>query len=272
MKRLLQYAVLALIAVVGLGPIAYLVLLSTKRRIDILEVPPRLDVEWGVVRENYAEVLFQRNFLDFIVNSMLVTGASVAIALGLGIPAAYAFSRHRFRGKERWASTILSFRFMPPIAVAIPILLMVRRVGLTDTKAGLVIPYVAFSLPLVIWIMIGFFDEVPRDLDAAAAVDGCGPLGTLFRVILPLVLPGILVAAIFASIFIWNEFLVGLYLINSEDQKTIPIGAAGLISAQRPIDWDVAATVGVVTMIPLLVASVFIQKYIVRGITAGAVK
>jgi ABC-type glycerol-3-phosphate transport system permease component len=260
--RTLQYLVLVVIGVFGVAPIVYLVVLSTKRRIDILEVPPSLDVEWDVVRENYANVLFERNFLDFIINSTVVTGASVAIALFIGVPAAYAFSRHRFRGKDRWASTILSFRF----------LLMVRRIGLTDTKPGLIIPYVAFSLPLVIWIMIGFFDEVPRDIDAAAALDGCGPWGTLIRVLLPLVLPGILVAAIFSSIFIWNEFLVGLYLINSEDQKTIPIAAAGLISAQRPIDWDVAATVGVVTMVPLLIASVFIQKYMVRGITAGAVR
>ena len=270
--RLVQYVVLVVIGLFGIAPIAYLALLSTKQRIDILEVPPTLDFEWDVVRENYTDVLFERNFLDFIVNSTIVTGCSVAIALVLGVPAAYAFSRHRFRGKERWASTILSFRFMPPIAVAIPILLMIRRVGFTDTKPGLIIPYVAFSLPLVIWIMIGFFDEVPRDIDAAAALDGCGPWGTLIRVLLPLVRPGILVAAIFSSIFIWNEFLVGLYLINSEDQKTVPIGAAGLISAQRPIDWDVAATVGVVTMVPLLIASIFIQKYIVRGITAGAVR
>jgi multiple sugar transport system permease protein len=270
--RLVQYVVLVVIGLFGIAPIAYLALLSTKRRIDILEVPPSLDFEWDVIRENYANVLFERNFLDFIINSIIVTGCSVAIALVLGVPAAYAFSRYRFRGKERWASTILSFRFMPPIAVAIPILLMIRRVGFTDTKPGLIIPYVAFSLPLVIWIMIGFFDEVPRDIDAAAALDGCGPWGTLIRVLLPLVRPGILVAAIFSSIFIWNEFLVGLYLINSEDQKTIPIGAAGLISAQRPIDWDVAATVGVVTMVPLLIASIFIQKYMVRGITAGAVR
>jgi multiple sugar transport system permease protein len=237
--RVVQYLVLIVIGLFGIAPIVYLALLSSKRRIDILEVPPSLDLEWEVI---------------------------------LGVPAAYAFSRYRFRGKDRWASTILSFRFMPPIAVAIPILLMIRRVDLTDTKPGLIIPYVAFSLPLVIWIMIGFFDEVPRDIDAAAALDGCGPWGTLVRVLLPLVRPGILVAAIFSSIFIWNEFLVGLYLINSESQKTVPIGAAGLISAQRPIDWDVAATVGVVTMVPLLIASVFVQKYIVRGITAGAVR
>ncbi|CAN5803768.1 carbohydrate ABC transporter permease [soil metagenome] len=267
-----QYLLLAVIAVIGMAPIAYLALLSSKRRIDILEVPPRLTFDWVVIRENYRDVLFERDFAHYVANSIIVTAISVGIALVLGVPGAYAFSRYAFRGKDRWASTILSFRFMPPIAVAIPVLLMVRNIGLSDTKMGLIIPYVGFSLPFVIWIMIGFFDEVPRDIDSAAALDGCGPWGTLFKIVLPLVRPGILVAAIFSSIFVWNEFLVGLYLVNSQDNKTIPIAAAGLISAQRPIDWDVAATVGVVTLVPLLIASFFIQKYIVRGITAGAVR
>ena len=129
--RVVQYLVLVVIGLIGVAPIAYLALLSSKRRIDILEVPPKLTFEWDVIRENYSEVLFDRNFLDFILNSIIVTGLSVGIALLLGVPAAYAFSRYRFRAKDRWASTILSFRFMPPIAVAIPILLMMRSVGLT---------------------------------------------------------------------------------------------------------------------------------------------
>jgi multiple sugar transport system permease protein len=136
----------------------------------------------------------------------------------------------------------------------------------------LVLPYVAFSLPLTVWILIGFFDEIPRDLDDAAMVDGCTRLGVLNRVMLPLIRPGLVVAAIFAAIFIWNEFLVGLYLINSKGLQTIPIGAAGLISAQRPIDWNIAATVGVVTIIPIFIFSLFAQRYIVRGVTAGAVR
>ena len=270
--RTSQYLLLAIIAVIGVAPIAYLALLSSKRRIDILEVPPRLTFDWEVIRTNYSDVLFERDFVHYVTNSIIVTAISVGIALVLGVPGAYAFSRYAFRGQDRWASTILSFRFMPPIAVAIPVLLMVRNIGLSDTKMGLIIPYVGFSLPFVIWIMIGFFDEIPRDIDSAAALDGCGPWGTLFKIVLPLVRPGILVAAIFSSIFVWNEFLVGLYLVNSQDNKTIPIAAAGLISAQRPIDWNVAATVGVVTLVPLLIASFFIQKYIVRGITAGAVR
>ena len=161
---------------------------------------------------------------------------------------------------------------MPPIAVAIPILLMMRAIDFENTIQGLVIPYVAFSLPLTVWILIGFIDEIPRELDDAAMVDGATRLSVLTRVMLPLMRPGLVVAGIFATIFIWNEYLVGSYLIQSEGLKTIPLGAGGLISAQRPIDWNVAATVGVVTIIPIFIFSLFAQRYIVRGVTAGAVR
>jgi multiple sugar transport system permease protein len=190
----------------------------------------------------------------------------------IGTPAAYAFSRLRFRANENLANTILSMRFMPPIAVAIPLFLMIKRIGLQDSYPGLVLPYIAFSLPLVVWIMIGFFDEVPREIDDAALIDGCTRFGVLWRVMLPLVRPGLVTAGLFAAIFIWNEFLVALYVIDSRAYQTISLGAATLVSADRPIDWNIAAAVGVVTVIPILIFSLLVQRYIVRGLTAGAVK
>jgi multiple sugar transport system permease protein len=271
-KRALAYALLVIIAIVGITPFVIIAILSTKARIDILQVPPTLDFDIDQIVENYRTVLIRQGFLGFIWNSILVTSFTVALSLVLATPAAYAFSRLRFRGRDTWASTILSFRFMPAVAVAIPILLMLRFVQLDDTLPGLIVPYIAFSLPLSVWILIGFFDEIPRELDDAALVDGCTRLGVLRRVMLPLIRPGLVVAAIFAAIFIWNEFLVGLYIINSRALQTIPIGAAGLISAQRPIDWNIAATVGVVTIIPIFIFSLFAQRYIVRGVTAGAVR
>jgi multiple sugar transport system permease protein len=120
--------------------------------------------------------------------------------------------------------------------------------------------------------MIGFFDEIPREIDDAALVDGCTRPMVLLRVLLPLVRPGIMVAATFGVIFIWNEFLVGLYIISAQDKQTIPIAAAGLLTTESPIDWNIAATVGVLTVIPILIFSIFVQRYIVRGITAGAVR
>lgn len=271
-QRVAAHLVLLAIAVVGLAPFVILAIISFKTRIQVLEVPPPLTFKAEVIARNYGDVIFDRGFLRYALNSVVVTGASVGTALLLGTPAAYAFSRLRFRGRDRLATTILSFRFMPPVAIAIPVLLMMRTINLDDTYPGLILPYVAFTLPLTVWILIGFFDEVPRDLDDAALVDGCSRAGVLWRVMLPLVRPGLIVAAIFGAIFIWNEFLVGLYLVNSQGLKTIPLGAAGLISAQRPIDWNVAATVGIVTIIPIFVFSLFVQRYIVRGITAGAVR
>jgi multiple sugar transport system permease protein len=272
-KRTLAYVVLALIGVVAVAPLAYLLLLSTKRRIDIItEIPPSLHIDWAVVKENYDEVLHLQGMLVFSVNSVIVVAAATAIALVLGIPAAYGFSRLRFRGSEGAASWILSLRFMPPVAVAVAIYFMVRDVGLANTRPGLILPYAAFSLPLVVWIMIGFFDEIPREIDESARVDGCGRLGALRHVILPLARPGIWTAALFGAIFIWNEFLVALFVINSRDLQTITLGAATLVSAQRPIDWNIAAAVGVVTVVPMLAFSLFVQRYIVRGLTAGAIK
>ena len=159
------------------------------------------------------------------------------------------------------------------MAIAIPMLLMMRFVNLDDTLPGLVIPYVAFSLPLVVWILIGFFDEVPRELDDAAMVDGCTRIGVLRRVMLPLIRPGLIVAAHLRRDLHLERVPGGpvphQQSRGSRRSRSVP---PGLISAQRPIDWNVAATVGVVTIIPIFFFSLFIQRYIVRGITAGAVK
>lgn len=271
--RLLAYCMLVLIAIVGAAPFLYLAVLSTKRRIEIVaQVPPSLDFKWAQIAKNYSEVLFAQGMLSFTLNSAIVVGLSTLIALVIGTPAAYAFSRLRFAGSERLSSTILSMRFMPPIAVAIPLFLTVRAIGLTNTYPGLILPYVSFSLPLVVWILIGFFDEVPREIDEAAMMDGATRLQVLTRVILPTMRPGLMTAALFGALFTWNEFLVALYVVDSRSLQTIALGAATLVSAQRPIDWNIAATVGVVTVVPILIFSLFIQRFIVRGLTAGAVK
>lgn len=271
--RALAYVVMVLLGVTGLAPFLYLALLSTKKRIEIVtQVPPHLDFNWSTIKRTYTEVLVRQGMLSFTWNSLLVVSVATALALLIGTPAAYAFSRLRFRGDEKLADMMFSMRFMPPIAVAIPVFLMMKGIGLRDTYPGLILPYVSFILPLVVWIMIGFFDEVPREIDDAASIDGCSRIGTLWRVLLPLVLPGLVTAALFGAIFIWNEFLVALYVIDSRDRQTIALGAATLVSAQRPIDWNVAAAVGVVTVVPILFFSVFVQRYIVRGLSAGAVK
>jgi multiple sugar transport system permease protein len=270
--RGVSYVVLILIGIIGIAPFLYLLLLSFKSELQTFDVPPTLHFDWATIKSNYGQVIHENGYFTFVENSVIVTGISTLIALVLGVPAAYAFSRLRFRGSDNLASTILSFRFMPPVAVAIPIYLMIRYIGQVNTFPGLILPYVAFSLPLVVWIMIGFFDEIPREIDEAAMVDGLTRPRALVQVLLPLARPGMLVAATFGVIFIWNEFMVGLYIINSQDKETIPIAASTLLTVESPINFNVAAAVGVFTVIPVLLFSIVVQRYIVRGITAGAVR
>ncbi|WP_442582869.1 carbohydrate ABC transporter permease [Mesorhizobium sp. ASY16-5R] len=271
--RIIAYLGLVALGIIGAAPFLYLAILSTKKRIEIVaQVPPTLNFSWAQITKNYSEVLFSQGMLSFTLNSIIVVGLSTLIALVIGTPAAYAFSRLKFSGSDRMASTILSMRFMPPIAVAIPLFLTVKAIGLTNSYPGLILPYISFSLPLVVWILIGFFDEVPQEIDEAAMIDGATRIQALWRVILPIVRPGMVTAALFGALFTWNEFLVALYVIDSRALQTISLGAATLVSAQRPIDWNIAATVGVVTVVPILIFSLFIQRYIVRGLTAGAVK
>src|SRR5581483_10866018 len=157
---------------------------------------------------------------------------------------------------------ILSNRFMPVVAIAVPIYLMMLNLRLLDTYQGLILPYVAINIPLVVWVMRGFFDEISHEIDESALV----------RVLLPLSGPGLVTTAILCAIFTWNEFLLGLFIVNTKAAQTVPVGASGLLSMERSIEWNVTTTVGVVTVIPVLIFSLLIQRHIVRGLTAGAVK
>ena len=273
LDQVVTYLVLLLIMVVVLGPFVFMIITSLKSNLDILEVPPNLKIFDGeVIRKNYESVLYERNFLLYIRNSVVVVVAATLIAMLIGTPAAYGFSRFRFRGSNDLAFWILSNRFTPVIAIAVPVYLMMANLRVLDTYQGMVIPYVAINIPLVVWVMRGFFDDISHEIDEAALIDGCGRWSALLRVVLPICGPGLVTTAILAAIFTWNEFLLGLFIVTTTASQTVPVGASGLLSMERAIEWNVTSTVGVVTVIPVLVFSLLIQRHIVRGLTAGAVK
>jgi multiple sugar transport system permease protein len=267
------YTVLGLILVIVLAPFGFMVLSSLKTNLDVLEVPPNLNIfDVAVIRKNYDAVLIQRNFLTYMKNSVVVVAGSTLLALVIGTPAAYGFSRFAFRGREDLAFWILSNRFMPVVAIAVPIYLMMANLHALDTYQGLILPYVAIDIPLVVWLMRGFFDEVSREIDDAALIDGCNRWQALARVLLPLSAPGLVTTAILCAIFTWNEFLLGVFIVSTGASQTTPVGASGLLTMERSIEWNVTSTVGVVTVIPVLMFALLIQRHIVRGLTAGAVK
>jgi multiple sugar transport system permease protein len=246
--------------------------ISLKSEVDQFAVPPK----WLIFRPtlaHYHDAFVERSFGKYLLTSGFVAVLSTVCAIVLGTLAAYALSRFRLRHKlnSRLSLWILSTRMFPPIVTAVPLFLMMRDVRLLDTVASLVIVYTAFNLPFVVWMMRGFFNEIPRDLEDAARVDGDSRLGALRRVLLPLVAPGLAATAVFCLIISWNEFLFALTLTQTDSAMTLPVGIAGRVT-QYEIKWGVMSAAGVVAMIPILVFALAVQRYLVRGLSLGAVK
>lgn len=272
MRSAWRYALAGLALAAALAPIYWLISISLKREIDQFAQPP---LWWGFTPtiEHYRDAFFTRSFGRFLGNSALVTAGSTLAALGIGTPAAYALARFRWPDGwgERLSFWILSTRMLPPIVTIVPLFLMMREVRLLNSLVGLGIVYTGFNLPFVIWMMRGFFEEIPPELEEAAMLDGESRFGALIRIVLPLARPGLAATAIFCSIVAWNEFLFALILTQTEAATTLPVGIAARVT-QYEIQWGAMSAAGVVAMVPVLVFASAVQRYLVRGLSLGAVK
>jgi len=256
----------------SLAPLYWLLTISLKKEVDQFASPP-LWIHFTPTFEHFINAFEVKQFGKYLFNSCIVATASTIMALLLGIPAAYSLSRLKWprNQAEKIGFWILSNRFLPPIITIVPLFLMMRSVGLLDSPIALIIVYVGFNLPFVIWMMQTFIREIPTELDEAARVDGDSYLGALIRIILPLAAPGVAATAIFCLIIAWNEFLFALVLTQTEASMTLPIGIASQVT-QYEIRWGIMSAAGTVAMIPVFVFSLFVQKYLVRGLSMGAVK
>ncbi|MGE0238539.1 MAG: carbohydrate ABC transporter permease [Parvibaculaceae bacterium] len=220
--------------------------------------------------EHFRTIFAEKGLLKSLVNSLIVASASTVLALLVGVPAAYAFARFRFRGKEPLAFFFLSARMTPGIAVILPFFLIARDVGLLDTRFILILSYLTFNFGFVIWLLRGFFAEVPAEIDEAALVDGCSRFGAFWRVVLPMAAPGIAASAIICFIFAWNEFLFALVL-TSISAKTLPVTAAGFVT-DRLVLWGNLCATAVVIFVPVMIFAILTRRHLIRGMTMGAVK
>jgi multiple sugar transport system permease protein len=251
-----------------LFPVAWMVLTSFKHRVDAFTSIPMFLFQPTL--ENYKDVLIDRGFLGYLLNSIFTGGVATLLTLVLGVMVAYPLARYELRGGSQITSWILSLRIIPPIVAVVPLYIFFSRIGLVDTYAGLIIMYTFMNLPLVIWMLRGFFADIPRELEEAALVDGASPPGTFFRVVLPLVTPGLISAGMLAFIFCWNEFLFA-NVLTAANVRTAPVG---LTEYATPVSvlWTQIMAAGTVVVLPVVVVGVFIQRYLVRGLTMGAVK
>src|SRR5439155_7534108 len=201
----------------------------------------------------------------------IVAAATVVVSTTVGIFGAYAFARLRFRGRRPILLLFLSTYMVPPIALVIPLYLLMVQLHLLDTRLGLIVVYCSFITPFVLWIMSGYFRSIPRELEDAARVDGSTRLGALFRVVLPLARPGILATALFGFLLAWDEFLYALIFTSSTAAKTIPVAIAEF-TGRFTVDFGMIAAGGVIAAIPPLLIAFMFQRYIVGGLAAGAIK
>ncbi|HKY30358.1 MAG TPA: carbohydrate ABC transporter permease [Pyrinomonadaceae bacterium] len=272
LRRFAKYFVAILAVLSALMPIYWMLTISLKREIDQFAVPP-IWFFFTPTLEHYRDAFLMRSFGRYLVTSAIVAVLSTLCAMTLGTLAAYALARFKmpYRLDRKLSLWILSTRMFPPIVTVVPLFLMMRDLQLLNTRASLVILYTGFNLPFVVWMMRGFFIEVPRELEDAALVDGDSRLGALWRVLLPLVAPGLAATAVFCLIISWNEFLFALVMTQTDAAMTLPVGIAGRVT-QYEIKWGVMSAAGVVAMMPILIFALAVQRYLVRGLSLGAVK
>jgi multiple sugar transport system permease protein len=271
-KQVFRYVVLVPAIVFALAPVYWMLTISLKTEVDQFASPPLWFVFTPTI-ENYYDAFVTRAFGEYLLTSAIVAVTSTACALVIGTMAAYALARFQLPWglNRRLSLWILSTRMFPAIVTVIPLFLMMRDLRLLNTRASLIIVHTAFNLPFVVWMMRGFFADLPRDLEEAALVDGDSRLGALVRVVLPLVAPGLAATAVFCLIVSWNEFLFALVLTQTDAAMTLPVGIAGRVT-QYEIKWGVMSAAASVAIVPILIFAMALQKYLVRGLSLGAVK
>jgi multiple sugar transport system permease protein len=266
LSRALMCAALILLCAYVLFPFLWMVSVSFRTKADIFD-PGNLAASFTTV--NY-EKIFGAGIPRLFVNSAVIAVLSTLISLIFGSLAAYGFARFRWKKRESRAFWVLSQRFLPPMAVIVPYYMMASLLRVIDTHLLLIICYTTFNLPFTMWMMRGFIEDLPRELEEAAMVDGCTRAGTIRRIILPLSLPGMVATAIFCVINSWNEFVFANFL-TAVQAKTVPTSVMTYLSVSG-VQWGEMAATGVLAVLPVLFFAILVQKYMIRGLTFGSVK
>ncbi len=263
---------LAVVAIVlwSAGPIAFMLLSSVKPGKDIFAVPPVL--LFSPTLEHYAALWTKwGSFFDGLVNSAIITVGATVLAVVVSLAAGFAYSRYRGRAMTASAVFLVVVRLLPPIVITLPLFPIVNRLGLNDTHFLLAVLYATFFVSLGSLLMRTFIDQVPRELDEAALVDGARPVTVLWRIIAPLTVQGTLALAVFVVVYAWNEFLFA-FIFTSTRAKTAPLVVSEMLGSFDGIDWGVLFAASSLQLVPVLAFVVVMQKYLVAGLTAGAVK
>jgi multiple sugar transport system permease protein len=257
------------IVLFALGPYLWMLLTSLKQESTLFS-PERTFLPTVVTLENYLRLFQKTTFLSNLGHSLIVSSGTMLLGLSVSITAAYAFSRFRFAGRRALMLQFLLVNMFPIVLLIIPLFIIMKSLGLLDTHLGLILAHSTFSIPFATWMMISYFDAIPRSLDEAAMVDGCTPVGAMFRVVIPLTVPGIIATGIYIFITSWNEYLYASILAG-QNVRTLTVAIQTLVG-EYEIAWGLLTSGGVVGALPVTLLFMLIQKRLVAGMTQGAVK
>ena len=264
------YASAALICLFSLIPILWGVSTSLKTDRDVYSMPPAW-IPKPVTLANYMSVLTNSAMLGYFLNTAIIAFGATAVSLVIGVLAAYGFSRYKFPGAGVLLGSILFTRVLPRVTLIVPFYVTLRSLKLLNTHQGLILIYLMVVMPISVWLLKGFFDNVPREIEEAATVDGCGPLGLLLRIILPISTPAIMAVGMYSFILAWNEFLFALLVSTDKTTRTISVGLAFYID-EAGIHWGPLMAASILMSIPAITIFTLSQKLLVKGLSEGSVK
>jgi len=268
-RRALIFAVAVAVLAVWAFPVLWALLTSFKTERDVLAYPPK--VVFAPTLANYADVLFgSSTILPNLLSSFVVAGFTTVFTIIIAVPAAYALARLEFPAKRSTGFYVLATQMLPPIGLIIPYYLALQKLAALDTYSGLIVIYLTFSLPFAVWLMVSYFEDIPREMEEAALLDRAGRLRALWYVILPQVRGGIAVTTIFVFLNAWNEFLFAVVL-GGNRVRTVTVAMFNFISVEQTL-WAKLAAGAVLAMLPVIVLGLVAQRHIVKGLTVGAVK
>jgi len=270
LRSLRTYGLVGLLLLFVTFPLYWMTITSLKPQTEVFRSPPPFLPETWTLR-HYADLFWLTDFGALFLNSLKVCLLSTAMALMVGGIGAYALARLRLRGKEAYGRLVLLAYMFPGALLIIPLLLLFRQLGLTNSHLGLSLAYLTFALPFVMWVMRDFFASVPVDLEEAALIDGASRLGALWDVVLPQAVPGLIATGIFAFLFAWNEYLFALILVSDEDLRTLPPGMMRFVST-TDTNWGLIMAASTLATLPMAIAFGLVQRYLVTGLGAGGVK
>ena len=269
-EEILFWALIILVVFVACFPALWLLITSFKSPAELSRIPiTYLPEKWTIV--NYIDLFTVNPFSRFMLNSIVVTVLSTVVNVLVSLMASYALARLDLPGKRLILGFILVFAMLPAMAFIVPIYDVIRKLGWLNTYQGLMGPYVTFQLPLSIMILTSFFEQVPKDLEEAAMIDGASPFQSMFKVIVPLAAPGLVSAGILVAIMIWNDFLIAMTLTTKVSMRTLPVGIV-LYPGEFAFPWGTIAAASTLAVFPITIFILFAQRWIVRGLTAGALK